>query len=133
MIEIILVGIVLAMIIALILFGTTQAAMATMITPAGDLALDFLVTATDDAWTELVDRVNSLSLYKVMQGAVIDRYIGSYALGCGCIRIINLSTNKVKMIELLDKAGSEQIHPLTFPVKVEYNDVLQVRVTAENS
>jgi len=112
---------------------TTQATMATMITPGGELALDFLVTATDDAWTEMVDRVNSLSLYKVMQGATINRYIGSYALGCGCIRIRNQTTNQVKAIELLDKAGSEHVYPLLRPIKVEYNDILEVRVTAENS
>lgn len=112
---------------------TTQATMATLITVGGDMALDFLVTATDDAWTELVDRVNSLSLYRVMQGKTVDRYLGSYALGCGCIRIRNQTTNQVKMIELLDKAGSEKVHPIFSPVKIEYNDVLEVRCTAENS
>ena len=112
---------------------TTQSTMVSLITQSGDMAIDFNATSTDDAWNEQTDRVNSLSLYKVMPGSVIDRYMGSYALGCGCFRIRNTATNVVKAIELLSKAGDELVYKLAKPVKVVENDVVEVFCTAENS
>jgi len=112
---------------------TTQATMVSLISQKGDYAIDFNATSTDDAWNEQTDRVNSLSLYKVLPGITIDRYVGSYALGCGCMRIRNTASNKVKAIELLSKAGDELVYKLARPVKIEENDVVEVFCTAENS
>jgi len=112
---------------------TTQAVTCTLINKSGSLALEFNATATDDQWNELTDSVNSLSLYKVMKGETITRLYGKYADGCGCVRIRNTSSNKVKMIENIPMAKGQYVFPCYFPVKVEDQDVIEAFVTAEQS
>ena len=116
---------------------TTQATQVTLKTQKGDLAICFNANSTDDQWNEQTDRVNSLSLYKVIPiGTILTHALGSYADGCACFRIRNTATNQVKAIENLPMLNGEHwdgFFRLHFPVRVEQNDVVEVFCTAEQS
>ena len=113
---------------------STQAMKVSLISSRGEMALEYTATLTDDAgYAELVDSVNGLSLYKTMKGMSIDRFIGSYAGGCGSFRIRNTNNNTIKAIEAVPKAGGEYVDRLFKPVTIQDNDVIEGKVTAEAS
>jgi len=124
MIEYVLVAIVLAMIIALILFGTTQTASVTLC-GSGDND-GYTATCTDDAFTELKSAIGTLSLYQGSAGKVFHSYMGRYAAGGGMLRIRNTSTGKIKALEPLALNGATQTLFSNGSIKVEMNDVIEV-------
>jgi hypothetical protein len=110
---------------------TTQATKCTLF--GQNLALDFDKTATDDTWNEMLDAVNSLSLYETMLGESLHGAMGYYTAGSGMIRIRNTQNNKVKMIEPIHMIKGQRYFQFTRVVKVEMYDVLEVFSTVAGS
>lgn len=105
---------------------TTQAVRVTLMSANGGRALHFSGDETDGSWNDSPDSVNSLNLYEVMTGEVIDRVMGSYAAGACLCRIWNSQTQKVKRVFCLPQLKGEHIQPIK-PVKIQEYDILQVR------
>ena len=102
---------------------TTQTAYATLGGPEG--AMTFTATCTDDAWTELKDEVNSLSLYQVFKGKTINSFSGNYAAGGGAVRVRNSVSNVVKGIGFLALAQCDEIAYFEKPFVVEDKDLIE--------
>jgi hypothetical protein len=94
--------------------------------PGTSTARRFTATSTDATTNEQLSSVGSLSLYKVMKGAIITHAMGQFAAGIGLGRIRNTSTNKVKAHIIMDAIGEEKYRPLDRPVAVEENDIVEV-------
>ena len=95
---------------------------------------NLLVSGTDDAWTELVDVVDSLSLFKVAQGRQFHSIMGWYTAGGGIVRIRNLKNNQIKMLEGLTMPKGVHTKPLDFgPVTIQDGDILEAFVTVAGS
>ena len=107
---------------------TTQTGLASLLGPEG--GFKFSATCTDDSWTELVDEVSSLSLYKVMKGRQVTHYTGQYAAGGGIFRIFNTNTNQVKAVFLGNIITEEKVYEFPAGVTIEENDVLQAKTVA---
>ena len=102
---------------------TTQTAYATLSGPDGSMT--FTATCTDEAWTELKDETNTLSLYQVFKGKTVNAYSGNYAAGCGAIRVRNSVTNEVKGIGFLALAQCDEIAYFEKPFVIGDKDLLE--------
>lgn len=106
---------------------TTQAIKAALI--GEDFAVRFDKTATDDAWNEMVDETNSLSLGRVMEGKTIKGLVGYYTAGSAMIRIKKLDADggtRIKEFLPLPIITEEKVTELENPITVERNDVIEV-------
>ena len=92
------------------------------------------VNATDDAWTELVDGVNSLKLFEIAKGLSFNQYVGNYAAGSGMFRIRNTFNNQIKCMGALGviSKGLEML-PLLRPFTVADGDTIEAFVTVAGS
>lgn len=108
---------------------TTQALKAMIVTDHGSHA--FLATVTDQvSYTELLDSVNGLSLYKVAKGKNAIKAVGAYVAGSGTFRIRNTQNNVVKaawlgtMIKGIG-GGMDAWEKFDAPITIDENDILE--------
>lgn len=108
---------------------TTQALKAMIVTEQGSHG--FLATVTDQvSYTELLDSVNGLSLWKVAKGKIVTKAIGGYVAGSGTFRIRNTQSNLVKFVWLGTMikgiGGSmDAWEPCDPPIVIEDNDIME--------
>ena len=108
---------------------TTQALKAMLVTDRGSHG--FLATVTDQvSYTELLDSVNGLSLYKVAKGKLAIKAIGGYVAGSGTFRIRNTQNNLVKAVWLGTMikgigGGMDAWEKFDVPILIEDNDILE--------
>ena len=112
---------------------TTQATKCTLHNANNSKALLFTKTNTDDAWGEMVDSVDSLSLYDKLKGTTVTHFTGNYTAGAGIFRIRNTVTSEIKALECLDMVKGATRRPLLRPVLITDNDVLEVFTTVAGS
>ncbi len=114
----------------LLLWGTTQTCKCTLI--GDDFAINFTAACTDDAYTELKDSVNTLSLYEVLKGKVVKAIYGYYTAGSGKVRVRGEGTQKIKMMECLPMIKGQHYQPCQ-PFQVQDQDVIECFSTVAGS
>ena len=104
---------------------------ATLSGPA--ISMSFTVSATDDQFNILKDITDTLNLYEVMLGEVINAVSGTFVTGSCLYRIRNTKTGATKVLFCGSETGCLLQQYLTKPIKIEYGDVLEVYITAAGS
>ena len=110
---------------------TTNACLWSLQGPKGGIGGS--ANSTDDQFTEMMDNVSSLSLYKVAKGLIINSFIFSYTAGSGQLRVRNTRTNVVKMLEAGTMPKGMHVVYLAHPFVVEDNDIVEIYTTAAGS
>lgn len=107
---------------------TTQTCKVTLTGPQG--AVGMTATCTDDAWNELKDDVNTLSLYQVAKGRGFTSCMGYYTVGSAIFRVRNTQSNLIKALMTLPMVkGAGAIQYFAKPFSVSDNDILEVYCT----
>ena len=110
---------------------TTQTCKAVVSGPNG--AIGMTASCTDDAWTELKDDVNTLSLYQVAKGKPINMVGGYYTQGGAIMRVRNTLNNAVRCLEALPMPKGSHVWPVANPFVIQDNDILEVYCTVAGS
>lgn len=93
---------------------------------SSDMIVNFIKTATDDQWNELVDETNSYSLGRIMDGKMITHLSGSYTAGGAMLRIRNLVSRQIHEFLPLPIITEEKPMKLKNPLVVDKDDVMEV-------
>ena len=106
---------------------TTQGAKVSLIGPG--MTIGMTATVTDDEFTELLDDVDGLSLFKTAEKRQFHSFMGYYTAGGAMFRVRNLHNNQIKALEPLCMAKGVHMTPLMRPVQIVDGDVLEVFAT----
>jgi len=111
---------------------TAQATVLCLSGPNGTAA--FLKNNTDDAWGEMVDSINSKSLYQVCKGWAVNALAGYYTAGGAVFRIRNPQKPGVyKYLDALPMLKGTRMEYIERPFRVEDGDIIEVFTTVAGS
>ena len=105
---------------------------------SGGQVFAFTLSCTNDQFNTMKDSINTLNLYEVAKGRVIEKGFGYYTAGSGVFRVRNTSTQQIKAMFLGTMVlgmggGGDAIEKFDVPFTVEDNDILEVYCTVAGS